>query len=172
MNKGALCNAKGQPLLQLSSFFPGRTLLPGSNNHSSRKSLKDSVLQAPVGSLRVTVCYRLMSHNNGNLWFTLCDGLFYVSSTLNSLGLDVSPLASHNHTLFYELYGLNSLTLPSGHIKAASWGAWATEPLQEPGGSQPVRPHTHTNTHTSTCSCTFFTWSCTFHPCSLFQLSN
>lgn len=100
-------------------LFTGSILLPGNNNHSTRKSLKDSVLQAPTGSLRVTVCYGLMSHYNGKLWFTLFDSLFYVLSTLNGSGLCCSPLASHVSLSlhFIALYGRSHLTLPLGHIK-------------------------------------------------------
>lgn len=101
------------------SLFPCSILLPGNNNHSTRKSLKDSVLQAPMGSLRVTVCYWLMSRNNRKLWFTHFDSLFYVLSTLNGSSSCCSPLASHISLPLYfiSLYGCSHLTLPSGNIK-------------------------------------------------------
>ena len=140
MNKAAVCHAKDKLVCSCSSL-PDSVLLPGNNNHSSRKSLEDSVLQAPMGSWRVTVCYGLMSHNNGNLWFTLFDSLFYVSSTLNGSGLRYSPLASHIYThthlsiYFIALYGLSHLTLPFGHIKHPPQVTQAQEPNQETRGS-------------------------------------
>lgn len=153
---------KGRPRLELTSF----SFLPlagfcfqESNDHSSRKSFKASVLQAPVGSLRVTVCYRLMSHDNGNLWFTLFDGLFHVSSTLNSFGLDVVLWPHAIGSLFYGLYGLNSLTFPfRAHQRPptpppmGNTGSRAT-----PGGGSGVIPHhkpvQHHRLPSFTCSC-------------------
>lgn len=38
--------------VELHFTFSGDVFLPGTNNHSTRKSLKDGVLQAPMGSLR------------------------------------------------------------------------------------------------------------------------
>lgn len=73
------------------------------------------MLQAPMGSLRVTVCYGLMSHNNGNLWFTLFDSLFYASYTLNGLVLRCSPLAPHiSLSLFYSSLWAQSPLLAFG----------------------------------------------------------
>lgn len=61
--------------------FHGSIMLPGNGNHSTRKLLTDSML------MEVSVCYRLITHNNGNLWFTFFNSLFTVSSMLNGNAL-------------------------------------------------------------------------------------
>lgn len=113
---------KGQARVELYLSFPCSILLPGNNNHSARKLLKDTVLQAPMGSLRVTMCYGLMSHNNGNLWFTLFDSLFlylvcapWFRPVLSSFDFTLSPPSLSLY--FIALYGLGHLTLPLRHIK-------------------------------------------------------
>lgn len=77
---------KGHARVQL--FFS----FPGNNYPLTRKSLGQRAA-GTHGIIKGYVCHGLMSHNNGTLWFTRFDGLFYVSSMLS--GLCCNPLVSH-----------------------------------------------------------------------------
>ena len=80
-----------------------------------------------------------MSHNNGNLWFTLFDRLFYVSSTLNGSCAVLLWLSHISLSLYFTaLYGLSHLTAPLGHIKHPLQVTPARETHQETRGAHSI----------------------------------
>lgn len=85
-------------------------------HHASRKQqsfnqkvIKGHCAAGTNGIMEVTVCYRLISHNNGNMWFTLFDSFFYFSITLNvqacpspTQGMIACKYIRHNKNTAYE----------------------------------------------------------------------
>lgn len=130
MNKAALCHAKDKHVWSYFSF-PCSILLPGNNNHSARKLLKDSVLQAPTGSLRVTMCYGLMSHNNGNLWFTLFDSLFLYLVLLRVVVLWLLTLHLSLSLFYSSLWARSPHFAFKAHQTPPTGSTGATPAIQE-----------------------------------------
>lgn len=112
MNKNYTCK-KEKHVWRFSSFH-GSIMLTGNDNHSTRKLLTDSMLK------EVTVSSGQRTHNNGNLWFTLFDRLFYVSSMLNGNALFI---LSHFKSLVTSccLSGTSNTPHKLQRLKSQAW---------------------------------------------------